>query len=110
MIVINTSYLKHSIQPLTIDLFSHQNYSFLPTCPTAVNLNRFFRNEGNPRTIAPNFKLKNSGIQFELVLGSEGVPRGLPGGCLGVAWGFGGPGPSEPPRKALATPSQPPRN
>jgi len=29
---------------------------------------------------------------------------------LGVGWGFGGPGPSEPPANPQPTPRQPPRN
>ena len=35
--------------------------------------------------------------------------RGFSEGSVGVARGFGGPGPSKPPRKALDTPSIPPR-
>jgi len=36
------------------------------------------------------------------------IPRGLPGGFLGVTWGFGGVYPSDPPQKphqALNVPS-----
>jgi len=37
------------------------------------------------------------------------LSRGFSEGSIGVSRGFGGPGPYQPPRKALDTPSIPPR-
>jgi len=43
-------------------------------------------------------------------LSIEGVAWGLPGGWLGVGWGFRGPQPSKPPANPLETPCILPAN
>jgi len=45
-----------------------------------------------------------------LVIGCQGVARGLPGGCLGVSWGLAGGWLGVARDVSLGTPSQPPGN